>query len=236
TTYDARRRPPKAEKRNPVVLAKVPPVPRKQISDLEREHGITGFKAALKTFLQKWHGVSYRFYDGELPSSAASTLTLIKEVAVWYNVKFYTPNLQSLHAPDYHDIAHCTPQRTTNSCRGRIVWGDLEVARLRAIFKIPPSFAGGLFGTAREPPAHLGLVEWFSRPTRRDPDSALYKISREFTSEKQVKLGVIEILDIRRSCQLFPRFGPEPVDRKLTTHTVLDAFNDFLLNDCLLGV
>ncbi|EJD46430.1 hypothetical protein AURDEDRAFT_164664 [Auricularia subglabra TFB-10046 SS5] len=108
---------------------------------------------------------------------------------------------------------------------------DIQVARLRAIFRVPASLERGLFGADRDPPAHLGLVEWFSAPSRRDPDSALYKTSRQFTSRKEVKLGVIEIMDVRRSCQLLPCFGPEPVDRRITSHTVLDLVNDFLLND-----
>ncbi|EJD51489.1 hypothetical protein AURDEDRAFT_56899 [Auricularia subglabra TFB-10046 SS5] len=248
--YDARKRPPKTLQHNPVVLAKVAPCPRKQVAALEAEHGFTGLKVALKAFLQKWHGVSYRFYEGQLPDSVTTSLTLLQEVAVWYCVKFYTPNMQTFDAPEYHDIARCTPQRTTTAFRGRIVrrfdtvmvetrgngvsgqgLADIRIGRLRAVFRIPGFLERAMFGD--NPPAHLALVEWFSRPTQRDADSALYKVSRSFTREKEVEMGIIEVIDIRRSCHLFPRYGPEPVDRRLTSNTVLDAFNDFLLNDAV---
>ncbi|KZV82698.1 hypothetical protein EXIGLDRAFT_810315 [Exidia glandulosa HHB12029] len=251
TTYDARKKRPRKHHISPIVLAKQAPA-HKTVAELVREHGLTNFDDALRRFLQKWHRVDVARYDMPLPDDANRALQTLhsQKLDVWYQAKFLTPDLQTYHAPDVLDIAHATGERVTRlrrtvkprydtvlvETKGNGVAGigglkDIRIARLRAIFNVPRGLRQDLFGD--KPPQHLAFVEWFSRPTRRDPTTKMYRISRSFkpgqTSQKEV--AVVEVMDLRRSCHLLPEFGASDVDRALTPYTVLDAFDHFYLND-----
>lgn len=63
----------------------------------------------------------------------------------------------------------------------------------------------------------------------------MFRIARSYKSgrgrAKEKEYGIVEVVDLRRSCHLLPEFGPNEVDRSLTSYTVLDAFDTFFLND-----
>ena len=88
----------------------------------------------------------------------------------------------------------------------------------------PKHLVHRLFGP--NPPAHLAVVEWFTKPTQRDSDTGMYRVKRD----PRGKFGIVEAIDLRRSCHLLPEFGRADVDRTLTPFSVLDKCDSFLLN------
>jgi len=61
----------------------------------------------------------------------------------------------------------------------------------------------------------------------------MFPVTRSFSSDGQQQYGIVELADIRRGCQLVPKFGRSAVDQNLTAKTVLDGYNDFYLNNRL---
>ncbi|KZV99339.1 hypothetical protein EXIGLDRAFT_592623, partial [Exidia glandulosa HHB12029] len=242
--------------RNPVTLAKRPDHARVRLGELRTQYGITDLHAALTPFLAKWHKVRrYRGYDVELPASVAHTLAQVSSVRTWSRVKFYTPNTQTLDAPDVLNIAFASPrhrrfdtvliQTQGNDVAGQ---GGLEgalrsgthypvthhyrpylgirVGRLRAIFKVPAQLEHALFG--QDPPDHLAYVEWFTKiPAQPNRINGMFPLKRSLRPDGVVEREIVEVLDIRRACQLFPAFGRARVNRKLTPSTILDAYESF---------
>ncbi|KAH9923098.1 hypothetical protein B0H21DRAFT_701296, partial [Amylocystis lapponica] len=73
----------------------------------------------------------------------------------------------------------------------------------------------------------LAYVEWFTAFTAPDPNTGLYKISRSVRAHDGARLAsIIEIRSIRRSCHLYPDFGPS-VPGDWTSSTVLDRSSAF---------
>jgi hypothetical protein len=114
------------------------------------------------------------------------------------------------------------------------------VARLRAVLRFPAHIHELLFRDVRQPlrdaPEHFAVLEWYTPFARhgRDPDSRLHKIGRSFVEQggqRQPELGIVDVLDLRRSCHLTPDFGRADVDRAVTSNTALDRFDTFYLNE-----
>lgn len=103
----------------------------------------------------------------------------------------------------------------------------IRIGRLRAIFKVPERSEQALFG--KHPPEHLAYVEWYSRiPAQSNAINGMYPISRSSDGG-----AIVEVIDIRRACQLIPKFGRMAVDRSLTSLTILDGYDHFFLNNRL---
>lgn len=108
----------------------------------------------------------------------------------------------------------------------------IRVAQLRTIFRVPEQYERALFG--REPPDHLAYVEWFTAPpSQTNAVNGMFPVRREFQASGARSFGIVEVVDIRRACQLFPNFGSRSVDRSLTPKTIIDAYDDFYLNNRL---
>jgi len=106
----------------------------------------------------------------------------------------------------------------------------IRVARLRAIFAVPKRLEAALF--ARNVPGPLAVVEWFSAPAKRlNHVNGMFPVARSFGSDGKQQYGIIELADVRRGCQLIPKFGRSNVAHNLTPHSVLDGYDEFYLNN-----
>jgi hypothetical protein len=116
---------------------------------------------------------------------------------------------------------------------------DTRAARLRAIFQPPSHLQQALFADVSDPhrelPEALAVVEWYIpwSASRRDADSGLYRLTRSVGTQGGSDIGIVDVIDLRRSCHLLPDFGSTPIDTKLTSADTLDAFSAFFLNDCV---
>ncbi|EJD44704.1 hypothetical protein AURDEDRAFT_166192 [Auricularia subglabra TFB-10046 SS5] len=182
------------------------------------------------------------------------------QIPVWYNMKFYTPDLQTLAAADTRDVAYASPARSkkktndpddimeprfspvlTKEDEVAGVGGTdgLRVAHLRVIFELPVAVVTAIARLGLEDPGKLAYVQWYTKLGRRDADSDMFKVSRQMRfiagagSQKERSASVISALDIRRSCQLVPRL-PRNVKHMpdvLTSDNVLEEWEgDFWLN------
>lgn len=59
----------------------------------------------------------------------------------------------------------------------------------------------------------------------------MFPIKRCVRRDGTLECAILELVDVRRSCQLVPRFGEERIDRTLTPLTVLDGYDSFFLNN-----
>ena len=88
-----------------------------------------------------------------------------------------------------------------------------------------------LFTADNPPPPYLAYVEWFTGLAQgADPDHRMFKVQRKIhrPSGKRVA-SVIPLTDVRRSVQLFPKFGPV-APRDWTSENVLESCNKFYVN------
>ena len=108
----------------------------------------------------------------------------------------------------------------------------IRVGRLHAIFKVPWLHEPALFGV--DPPGHLGYVEWYSKlPAQANKINGMFPLKRSIRADGKVEAEIIEVIDIRRACHLYPAFGRSSIDRGLTSLTILDAYESFFLNNRL---
>ncbi|EJD33325.1 hypothetical protein AURDEDRAFT_77066 [Auricularia subglabra TFB-10046 SS5] len=237
-TFDSRRRKLSTKQREPVVLAKRPDRPRVFLSELRTKYGVRDLRNCLTSFLAKWHNVRrYRGYEVQLPAPIARALAQVPSVRTWNRVKFCTPDTQTEAAHDVLNIALASPKHgrfdtvlvktVGEDIAGQ---GGIRIGRLRAIFKVPKHYEAALFGC--DPPGHLGYVEWFTKiPAMPNDVNGMFPVQQSYRSGGEREAEVIEIIDIRRACQLCPVFGRDPVDRRLKSHTILDGYRSFYLNN-----
>ena len=103
-----------------------------------------------------------------------------------------------------------------------------RVGRLRLIFTLPPKSLPALFPRLM-PPGPLAYVEWFTAFTTRDPIHGMYKVVKCMDVHGARLASIVEVSQIRRSCQLLPSFGPS-APREWTSSTVLDECETFFVN------
>ena len=83
-------------------------------------------------------------------------------------------------------------------------------------------------------PGTLAYVEWFGTPPKQhDSVNGMFPISRSRNSSGVQQYGIVELVDIRRGCQLIPKFGQNAVDRSLTPLTIMEQCDLFYLNNRL---
>ncbi|KAJ7086939.1 hypothetical protein C8R44DRAFT_836229 [Mycena epipterygia] len=100
----------------------------------------------------------------------------------------------------------------------------LRPAQIRAIFRLPPQFG--------EYPHPLAYVEWFTTLNRPDHISGLYTTHRS-TRLRRRNAAVVSVEHLVRSCHLMAKCGTE-IDRKWTSHNVLDVAAMFYVNPYIL--
>ncbi|KAH7069397.1 hypothetical protein BKA62DRAFT_628937, partial [Auriculariales sp. MPI-PUGE-AT-0066] len=230
-------------KRSAVHLAKKPHQPRIRLPQLIREFGISGFLDTMRTFLRKWHkSPSWRGFEAELPDDVDRALRRLPSVRTWSHATFTIPNLQTEAAKDVVNKAYASPQRgrfdtvlvQTGEPEEAGAGGlkGIRVGRLRAIFAIPEAYQVALFGA--DTPGPLAFVEWFTPPPRRANNvNGMLEVVRLRTANGDPQREIVELADIRRSCQLVPKFGDASINRSVTPTTILDEYDEFYLNNRL---
>ncbi|KAH7102016.1 hypothetical protein BKA62DRAFT_617982 [Auriculariales sp. MPI-PUGE-AT-0066] len=235
---------PRRRKRPPVLVAKQPHRRGITLDQLAEDYGVAGssFREAMRDFLRGWHKVpSWRGWVAALPDAIENALRRTSRLAAWNHVTFTTPDTQTLAAKDVVNRAFASPklgrydtvlvQTSGGEIAGAGGLRGIRVGRLRLIFTFMTIDEEALFSP--EPPGTLALVEWFSTPGRqRDPVNGMFPVKRSRRDGHPV-FGVVELVDVRRGCQLVPKFGATLIDKTLTPHTVLDAYEEFYLNNQL---
>ncbi|EJD49143.1 hypothetical protein AURDEDRAFT_59798 [Auricularia subglabra TFB-10046 SS5] len=239
--FDARLRKKSTKKHAPVVLAKRPHRRRVFFPELPLRYGVGDFRATLEEFLIKWHGVpTHHGYATLPPQSLTASLDQLPSLRTWNHVKFYTPNTQTLAAPDVLNIAYASADQSRFDTVLVKVDGDdiagqgglegVRVGQLRLIFKLPEAHESAVFGP--NPPDHLAYIEWFTKlPLLVNAVNGMFPLRRSLLRNGKRETAIVPVMHIRRACQVFPKFGREPVDRSLTCYTVLDAYDSFFLNN-----
>ncbi|KAH7102562.1 hypothetical protein BKA62DRAFT_617589, partial [Auriculariales sp. MPI-PUGE-AT-0066] len=67
---------------------------------------------------------------------------------------------------------------------------------------------------------------------QKDPVNGMFPVMRS-CRDGHSTFGIVELLDVRQGCQLVPKFRGVHVDKELTPVTVLDAYDNFYLNNRL---
>lgn len=105
-----------------------------------------------------------------------------------------------------------------------------RVGRVWLIFKIPEHAHKDLFPDVIIP-GHLAYVEWFSPFTQPDRIHGMYKVSPSYVGnqDRSLRVDVVEVKSIRRSCHLIPVCG-STIPRDWTSSTVLNLSKNFYVN------
>ncbi|KAI0038549.1 hypothetical protein FA95DRAFT_1585466 [Auriscalpium vulgare] len=144
-------------------------------------------------------------------------------INIWHKVKFILPNLQD-------DDLSGTMNAVTAKPGSEAGQGRFDTVIIDEDDTAQPTGVQGL-----DIPGHLAYVEWFSRPSRKEPASRMFIINKSQKSsgasgKTGMQASVIELETLRRGCQLIPRFGARS-DRAWKTSNVLDRCSEFLLNN-----
>ncbi|EJD43074.1 hypothetical protein AURDEDRAFT_20402, partial [Auricularia subglabra TFB-10046 SS5] len=76
------------------------------------------------------------------------------------------------------------------------------------------------------------LVEWFTDlPAQTNGINGMFPLRWSYTRDGSREMSIVQVIDVRRACQIFPKFGRDAVDRALTSTTILDAYEAFFLNN-----
>ncbi|KAH7099434.1 hypothetical protein BKA62DRAFT_744176 [Auriculariales sp. MPI-PUGE-AT-0066] len=222
---------------HPILLKRKPHRLHYKLEYLKRELREVKFVEPLEEFLCCWHrSPTWRGYTTMLPPLVTSALARMSYLSLWHHIKFITPNTETLASKNSKSTAYASPARGQYDpvlvrLLGEDVAGsgginDLRVGRLRAIFKIPEIFSDNLFGD--EQPEHLALVELYLPLGRREQEiNGMYLVQKPL----HPIAVVVEVHNLRRAAHLFPKFGTQKVDCKLTALTVLDEYKTFYLNN-----
>ncbi|EJD37744.1 hypothetical protein AURDEDRAFT_72956, partial [Auricularia subglabra TFB-10046 SS5] len=254
-TFVALKRPPSKRVAPAVGFARHPNAKSRSIDYIQTEHGAALFSEQLVEFVKthvrdewtkKHPGVPVPRYEIPSPDCVAYN--------IWHQVKFSTPDTQTLHAPATCDIAHATPVHKTKTrlaparfdpilvCQrlASLSWltrdVGIRVAQLRVLFALPDEFTA-LFKQLRIPsPGKLAYVEWFSKPGETDDLTGMFHVRRSFRSGVQADVrqaAVIEAVDIRRSAHLVAKLsGHKPsIPLHLTVHNLYERWKEFWLNN-----
>lgn len=116
TTYDALKRPRSTREKPPVAFAKHPNAKARSTDYLKKEHGADVFGEQVVDFIQvhvakEW---AKRFPGKPTPAYEIPSPDCLG-FDVWHQVKFHTPDTQTLHAPTTLDTAHAIPAHKTRT-------------------------------------------------------------------------------------------------------------------------
>lgn len=168
TTFDPRKRPPDQRAHEPIEYAKEPAGGMCSFDDLSANHHAEAMPAALTEFLDDYCNDQWTAKFPNVPAPDFPSIRSSMRFPVWFNMKFYTPDLQTLGAKDTRDVAFAAPQRTRLS-------NDPDDPGLCARFS--PVFIkngeaagdGGTEGQSRIAAVHLSCALRHRRSARRTP-------------------------------------------------------------------
>ncbi|KAI0366896.1 hypothetical protein BV20DRAFT_1025390 [Pilatotrama ljubarskyi] len=230
-----------------LVMTKHPSAKGVHISQLIDTYGARIFREALARFV-----VQYRHPDwsaAQVERAATAVYLPFSTLPVYHKAKFMLADVhksrvaQDAGAP-LVDVLHARPRRRGKY--GHQVPGRFDTAlincgtgqetgvagyrvgQVRVIFKIPKRAVEALFPDVVAP-EHLAYIEWFTPFTQPHRDHGMYRVSRSRDRQGTNLASIIEVAKIRRSCHLFPHFGPT-VPRDWTSSDVLDRSPYFWVN------
>ncbi|ETW76279.1 hypothetical protein HETIRDRAFT_429792 [Heterobasidion irregulare TC 32-1] len=218
------------------------------LSDLALEYGAIDFADALADFVILHNQPNLH---PTLAHKAANNLLIpFQRLSVFHKIKFWNHDaFEREEGPDTLDAVHVRNARKDR--QGRAVPGrfdtvliddgsagprgvtGLHVAQVHVVFELSENVVAELFDPTRlPPPQHFAYVEWFTPfPSAPDPDHGLYMIKHAMQNERRVA-SVVPVECIRRSCHLYPRFGP-PAPRHWSSFNVLQECSVFYVNPFL---
>ncbi|CDO77553.1 hypothetical protein BN946_scf184912.g52 [Trametes cinnabarina] len=222
-------------------ITRYPSVNSVTFAKAARAYGATLLPEALSRFVVQYRDPGLSL--AEARREATSVYLRFESVPAFHRLKFILNDAQDLGImDDSYDTAHARPAR--HDRRGRPVPGRFDtvlinedgrgsttgihgyrVGRIRLIFKIPRRASERLF-PGMIPPGQLAYVDWFSTFTAPNPVHGLYKVSRPRGRSGEKLPSVIPVNQIRRSCHLYPDFGPV-APRDWSSSTVLDQCEQF---------
>ena len=96
-----------------------------------------------------------------------------------------------------------------------------RVGQIRVLFALPSS----MDDVSTEP---LAYVEWFTKFTSPDQNHRMFRLNRSLEGGERIA-SIVPVSTIRRSVQLFPKFGPT-VPEGWSSNNVLENCTAFYLN------
>ncbi|KAI0631297.1 hypothetical protein C8Q77DRAFT_1062323 [Trametes polyzona] len=229
-----------------IKITKWPSIKALSFDDAAQYYGALFLRDALARFIAQYSDPMLN--TPEVEAESLNVFLPFNKVQAFHKLKFVLDDAQSLGIMEgFHDAAHARPRRKDS--QGRMVPGRFdtilvntgtgghsgiqgyEVARLRLVFKLPPSANETLFPGILAP-GHLAYIERFTPFTRPDHKHGLYSVTRRRDGAIGACLAsVVEVRHIRRSCHLFPIIpGGVMVPREWTSSTVLDECDRFYVN------
>ncbi|KAL1715521.1 hypothetical protein EV715DRAFT_207209 [Schizophyllum commune] len=215
-------------------VAKKPAFPRARLSDLVANHQAPDFTRNLNKFLDGYRVAPAVELSGE------------ETIPVYRQVKVTLPFVAAVASTKRVDTIHALPsapqsltsQGVKQETPGRfstvlvrehpaVAGGGplngLRAARVRLIFKLPPSIA--------EFPHPLAYVDWFTPFKPRSTDLGMFSIAPSTTAGRRTS-SIVPVTQLVRSCHLSPLFGSAVPDG-WTAANVLDKAPRFYLNPYL---
>ncbi|KAI0351066.1 hypothetical protein OH77DRAFT_1411790, partial [Trametes cingulata] len=223
-------------------IAQYPSVKAVSFDHAASQYGATYLRDALARFI-----IHFRNPDldhRQVERASAAIYFNFRTVPVFHKMKIALEDVQGFGVmEELRDVVHARPARKDTQGRpvparfdtvlvndgtgGETGVTGYRVGQVRMVFKLPRKSHSRLFPNLPEPPEHLAYVEWFTAFTQPDPAHGMYKVSRCRRARDGARLAsVIEVRHIRRSCHLFPQFGPVAA-REWSSSNVLDECSTF---------
>lgn len=113
-----------------------------------------------------------------------------------------------------------------------------HIARVHAIFQIPPEIHEGKLGSFPLPPyvprTPLAYVRWFkTEPTtpRERKSHRMIAVTKESLESGKPCYSIIPLSNIRQSCMLIPYFEVNNVRGAWVSDSILNTVNTFVINN-----
>ncbi|TBU41221.1 hypothetical protein BD309DRAFT_868732, partial [Dichomitus squalens] len=232
-----------------VEMTRYPSVSTVKITSIPTDYGARFFRDALTRFIAQCNYPE--FTPQQIERESARVFLPFQTVPTYHKIKFWVPDPHICAAPgtQIRDVIHVRPAhkgkygdmlsgrfdtalvRDTRENAQHGIHG-LQVTQVRIVFKIPKKAVPLMFPKLTEearPYGHLAYVEWFSPFTHPEPDHCMYKVSRDLGGGGERTGSIIAVDDLKRSCHLFPDFGPI-APREWTSSTVLELCPSFYVN------
>ncbi|THU81028.1 hypothetical protein K435DRAFT_823508 [Dendrothele bispora CBS 962.96] len=203
-----------------------------------RGYGATKFHSALTMFIAQWRGAGQT--AREIEEMAQFISLPFKSVPVWHQVKFVN---RDLYGETTLDVLKAQPrkmnsrnqvsqsmqfdtalvqQKVNDPEKGHL--DGLRIGRIRVIFSLPSQSLDRLFPPNVQPPSHLAYVEWFTKFTRPETSSGLYRLKLETLRDNTPSASVVPLETLKQSVHLFPKWGGTVPNKCITFY--LNPFRD----------
>ncbi|CDO69394.1 hypothetical protein BN946_scf185040.g7 [Trametes cinnabarina] len=227
-----------------LLMAKHPSVKGVPISKLIQDYGATIFRVALARFVVQYRHPTWS--RRQVEHAATAVYLTFNTVPVYHKAKFLLADVHGsqmgVATSIITDVVHARPARTGKyrqlvpgrfdtafiNCGDGDRWRGYCVGQVRVIFEIPKRAVADLFPDVTSP-KHLAYIDWFTPFQQPHPVHGMYKVSHDVDRTGSQMASIVELRHIRRSCHLFPSFGPT-APREWTSSNVLERSPYFWVN------